>query len=381
MVVYGVDQLSEYARCFKGKRLGLLTSSSGRNSALRSSVDLFSETCDLRALYAPEHGIRGAMGAGDVFSSSIDEKTGVPVFSLYQKDQKRLTREMLANVDAVVYDIQDVGARFYTYLTTLLYTLEDCAAFCRELIVLDRPNPLGGTVIEGPGLSDACKSFIGCYDLPIRHGLTNGEFARMANAEQRLGCLLTVVPLKGWARDRLFCDTGNLWVTPSPSLPYFEQALIYPGTCLFEGTNVSEGWGTSNPFAMIGAPYLQGEKLCDVMNAKGLEGVLFTPAAFVPTASKYAGVPCEGVQIHVTQPPAYQAFTVGIELLYAIRELYPNDLVFNAPVCEGTPPMIDLLSGSSDIRLGKKTSAQLLAEASSYCRQYQNRAQKFYLYQ
>ena len=140
MVVYGVDQLSEYARCFKGKRLGLLTSSSGRNSALRSSVDLFSETCDLRALYAPEHGIRGAMGAGDVFSSSIDEKTGVPVFSLYQKDQKRLTREMLANVDAVVYDIQDVGARFYTYLTTLLYTLEDCAAFCRELIVLDRPK-------------------------------------------------------------------------------------------------------------------------------------------------------------------------------------------------------------------------------------------------
>lgn len=132
---------------------------------------------------------------------------------------------------------------------------------------------------------------------------------------------------------------------------------------------------------MIGAPYLQGEKLCDVMNAKGLEGVLFTPAAFVPTASKYAGVPCEGVQIHVTQPPAYQAFTVGIELLYAIRELYPNDLVFNAPVCEGTPPMIDLLSGSGNIRLGKKTSAQLLAEASSYCRQYQNRAQKFYLYQ
>lgn len=380
MVAYGIDQLREYAHVFRGKRLGLLTSSSGRDSALRSSVDLLGEAYDLRALYAPEHGIRGAMEAGDEFSSSVDEKTGVPVFSLYQKDQKRLTQKMLENVDAVVYDIQDVGARFYTYLTTLLYTLQDCASYGRELIVLDRPNPLGGTMVEGCGLTQTCKSFVGCYDLPIRYGLTAGEFATMVNEEQGLHCRLIVIPVKGWTRRQLFCDTGNLWITPSPSLPYFEQAMVYPGTCLLEGTNLSEGRGTPNPFALVGAPYIQGERLCQAMNQKGLTGVLFTSAAFIPTASKHAGVPCEGVQLHVTQPYAYQAFTVGMELLYTVREMYPKAFAFNAPLCEGTPPTIDLLSGSSDIRLGVKTKAQLLDEALEYCRQFQERAQTFYLY-
>ncbi len=230
----------------------------------------------------------------------------------------------METLDAVVYDIQDLGTRFYTFISTLLYVMEDCAAAGRELIVLDRPAPLDGVTVEGGLLEPEYRSFVGAYPLCIRYGLTAGELACMVNAEQKLGCRLTVVPCTGWERTRLFSETGNLWMMPSMGIPHFSTALVYPGTCLFEGTNVSEGRGTACPFEMIGAPFVDGAALAGAMNREGLPGVIFTAACFTPYASKHKGEPCEGVLLHVSDAHAFRPVRTGVTLLYRIREMWPR---------------------------------------------------------
>lgn len=248
MVLNGIDRYQEYSGLFQGKRVGLITSPSGMDREFRSAISLLNDICDLRALFSPEHGVRGSMGAGELVDAYEDPYTKIPVYSLYRKDSKRLTSEMLDLVDLVVYDIQDVGCRYYTFIYTMLYALEDCAKAGKEFVVLDRINPLGGSVTEGNILPKEFESFVGAYPLCMRYGLTVGEFARMANEEQGWNAKLTVVPCQGWKRGMLFPETGRPWIAPTMGIPRFETALLYPGACLLEGTNLSEGRGTTAPF-------------------------------------------------------------------------------------------------------------------------------------
>lgn len=345
MVKNGIDCIGDYSKLFSGKRLGMITSVSGVDVRLQSSIQILHNQYGLSALFGPEHGVRGDKAAGEMVDTYNDPHTGVPVYSLYRKDSKRLTPEMLAGVDAVVYDIQDLGVRFYTFISTLIYAMEDCAANGKELIVLDRLDPLGGDVVEGNLLEPEYSSFVGAYPLPMRYGLTAGELATMVNHAQGIGCNLTVVPCQGWKRSQLFSDTGNLWMMPSLGIPRFDTAVIYAGTCIFEGTNLSEGRGTSCPFEIIGAPYIDGYQLSHHMNDKGLPGVLFTPAYFTPSTSKHSGVACQGVHLHVTDAHAYQSVRTGTALLYAVRSLYAQDFAFLPPVREGGRSFIQLLGG------------------------------------
>jgi len=379
LILNGIDRPERWLGLLSGQRVGLLTSAAGLNAQLQRNLDaLMSAGVRVTTLFGPEHGIRGDAAAGNDVAAGTDPRTNLPVFSLYRKESKRFTENMLRDVDVVVYDMADVGARFYTYITTLLYTVEDCGRTHVPLVVLDRVNPLGGAVIEGCALAADCHSFIGDYDLPIRYGLTAGEFAMMVNAERRCGCDLTVVPVAGWRRHQLHCDTGLPWIPPSPALQHFENALLYPGTCLLEGVNVSEGRGTADPFLLIGAPYIDGERLAEHMNSLSLPGVAFIPAHFTPAERKYAGVACSGVKILLTDAHACFSVTVGVRLLDAIRSLWPSDFAFLPPGQEFDRPALDLLSGNDRLRRGQ-SAHEWLGEAQADCAAFAKRCLPYHL--
>ncbi len=377
----GIDCIGDYAAILQGKRLGLVTSVSGVGRDFTSSVDILHSAYHLTALYGPEHGVRGAADAGAAVESYTDPDTGLPVHSLYRKDSKHFTQEMLADIDALVYDIQDVGTRYYTYISTLLYALGDCAKYGKELIVLDRINPLGGSIIEGNVLREEYKSFVGAYPLCTRYGLTAGEFARMANAEQALCCNLSVVPCAGWKRSTLFSQNDLCWMMPSLGIPRFETALLYPGTCIFEGTNVSEGRGTSCPFELIGAPWVNARALTAAMSARALAGVAFTAAYFTPSASKHAGQPCEGVHIHITDAHAFRAVETAYTLLYTLRDLYPDAFAFLPPVRSGSRPFISLLAGSGVFEGEPPALAALLEGFAQDEKAFLRRKEAYHLYE
>lgn len=366
MVLNGIDCIKEYLPKLRRKRLGLITSPTGLTRNFVPTIDILHKHCTLTALFSPEHGVRGEFGAGAMVETYTDADTGIPVYSLYRKDSKRLSDEMLGKVDAVVYDIQDVGTRYYTFISTLLYALEDCAKAGKELIVLDRINPLNGITIEGGILKEECHSFVGAYPLTARYGLTAGELAKMAAKQQKLDVALTVIPCKNWERTMLFPDTGLSWVMPSLGIPTFETALLYPGTCLFEGTNLSEGRGTTAPFHIIGAPFIHAKALADAMNALKISGVFFRPVYFQPTASKFSGEHCGGVYIHITDRNAVRSMEVGVRLLFKIKELYPEHFAFLPPRAEGGRAFIDLLSGGDSLRKADGADSVLAAfEAQS----------------
>ncbi len=377
----GIDCIGDYAAILQGKRLGLVTSVSGVGRDFTSSVDILHSAYHLTALYGPEHGVRGAADAGAAVESYTDPDTGLPVHSLYRKDSKHFTQEMLADIDALVYDIQDVGTRYYTYISTLLYALGDCAKYGKELIVLDRINPLGGSIIEGNVLREEYKSFVGAYPLCTRYGLTAGEFARMANAEQALCCNLSVVPCAGWKRSTLFSQNDLCWMMPSLGIPRFETALLYPGTCIFEGTNVSEGRGTSCPFELIGAPWVNARALTAAMSARALAGVAFTAAYFTPSASKHAGQPCEGVHIHITDAHAFRAVETAYTLLYTLRDLYPDAFAFLPPVRSGSRPFISFLAGSGVFEGEPPALAALLEGFAQDEKAFLRRKEAYHLYE
>lgn len=379
MVKNGIDCVAQYRKAFQGKRLGLVTSISGVNNRLRSSIEVLHKEFGLTALFAPEHGVRGNLGAGDLVEDAFDPYTNLPVYSLYRKDSKKLTAEMLESVDAVIYDIQDLGVRYYTYISTMLHTMEACAAAQKELIILDRLNPLGDKA-EGNCLKSGYESFIGSYPLCMRYGLTVGELAGMVNTERKLGCRLTVIPCEGWIRTSLFPDTGNIWMMPSPNMPRFETALLYPGTCLFEGTNLSEGRGTAAPFEMIGASFVNAIHLVTAMNAKYLKGVLFSPAYFRPSASKFQGEECEGVHIHVTDPEQLQAAETGLELLYTIREMYGEQFAYLSPLKEGSRSPIELLFGSDELLKGTIDKDELIEEYRLDSEAFSERKKAYHIY-
>lgn len=376
----GIDNIFKYSELFLGKRIGLITSISGVNNQLESTIEIIYKNFDLKVLFGPEHGVRGDKDAGEMVDYYIDESTNLPVYSLYRKNSKHLTKEMLDMFDVLVYDIQDLGVRYYTFISTLIYAMEDCAKEGKRLIVLDRPNPLGGSVVEGNVLDSDYKSFIGAHPIATRYGLTVGELALMVNEEKKLGCNLVIVPCTGWKRKEMFPQTDQIWVMPSLGIPRFDTALLYAGTCLAEGTNLSEGRGTSCPFEVLGAPYIRAQELLEKIKEKKLEGVNFTPAYFTPTSSKHKGVFCNGVHIHITDYEKYQSYKTGLTILEIIRDTYPNEFKFLDASEGNKKPFIDLLSGNNSFQDKNWTVEKVLENNKEELEEFKLRKEKYHIY-
>ncbi|MFE5323426.1 exo-beta-N-acetylmuramidase NamZ domain-containing protein [Paenibacillus sp. NPDC056579] len=351
-VVTGADRLLSLEKeVIGGLRIGLLTNPTGITSRFESLIDVCGSASSavLTALFACEHGIRGEKQAGVLFEDETDPLLGIPVFSLYGTNKKP-TEEMMSTVDAVIFDIQDLGVRFYTYLTTLAYMLEACAQYGKRLVVLDRPNPLGGIVCEGGLLQPGFESMVGAGPVPFRTGLTIGEFARYFNSRLEKPCELQVIPMLNWRRGMEYPATGLPWLMPSPNMPTMDTVRVYAGHCLFEGTNVSEGRGTTRPFELIGAPWIDGRRLCERMSRLQLPGVHYHPVTFTPMFSKHQGQLCGGVQAFVTSPGSYRSVMSALYLLHTVIDMHPTEFEWIAPFKEGRKPFIDYLSGSDAVR-------------------------------
>jgi len=348
MIKVGIERFLEVKSLFEGERVGLITNPTGVLKDFTSTIDILADHTDLRALYAPEHGVRGDLQAGERLETYTDEKTGVPVYSLYGATKKP-TAEMLSDIDVLCFDIQDVGARFYTYIYTMAYAMMAAKENGKRFIVFDRPNPVGGEVVEGNILDLDFRSFVGYYELPQRHGLTVGELANYFNQKYEIGCDLEVVEMEGYIRAMHYDILERPWVMPSPNIPTTDTLYAFLATCVFEGTNLSEGRGTARPFHIIGAPWLDHETVIKKINAYDLPGVMFRPLYFTPTFQKHKGELCRGIELHITDKFLFNPVETGFILLYLIRET--NDaFAFNAPYKEGMHPMIDLLTGTDSIR-------------------------------
>ncbi len=327
-VLNGVDVLkAENFRRLAGRRVGLVTNHTGITADGETTIDLLASAKNLSlvALFSPEHGIRGTLDQA-VIKSDRDQKTGLPIYSLYG-ETNRPTGEMLEGIDTLVYDIQDVGVRFYTYETTLAYVLEEAAKRKIKVVVLDRVNPINGWMVEGPALDKEVASFVGYFPgSPIRHGMTVGELALLFNEEKQIRADLTVVPIAGWRRDLWFDDTNMPWVNPSPNMRNLLQAMLYPGIGAIEYSNLSVGRGTDTPFQQVGAPWIDGRRLAARLNARQIPGVTFYPTWFTPTSSKYQGERCGGVFIVITDREALRPVRVGVEVAAAIHGLYGDQL-------------------------------------------------------
>lgn len=323
--------LKDEKNVLSGKKVGLITNPTGIDSKLTSIVDLLHDDPDinLTALFGPEHGVRGDAQAGASVEYYIDEKTGLPVYSLYGKTKKP-TPEMLKDVEVLVFDIQDVGTRYYTYIYTMAYAMEAAKENDIPFIVLDRPNPQGGESVDGPVLEPEFSSFVGLYPIPLKHGMTVGELATFFNKEYKIGADLKVIKMKGWKRDMDYDDTGLPFVLPSPNMPTVSTTFVYPATGLIEGTNVSEGRGTTKPFELIGAPYINSGELAGKLNALRLPGVKFRAASFTPTFSKHAGKLSHGVEVYITDREEFKAVPTGLHIIKTIQDLYPGDFEFLA---------------------------------------------------
>jgi uncharacterized protein YbbC (DUF1343 family) len=326
----GIDVLLHHRLdLIKGKNVGLITNPTGVNRDLVSDIDLIAHApgVHLVALFGPEHGIRGAQQAGAQVGPYRDTQTGTPVYSLYGKDREP-TPQMLKGVDVLVFDIQPVGTRFYTYLYTMADAMKAAVKAHIPFVVLDRPDPLGGVEVQGPVLEPSYASFVGQYPIALRYGMTVGELATLFNAEFHIGADLTVVTMRGWKRSMYYDDTPLPFVMPSPNMPTPTTALVYPGFGLVEGTNVSEGRGTTRPFELIGAPWIDAAKLAAALNEKHLPGARFRPVHFTPTFSKYEGTLCNGVQVHVLDRQAFNPVVAGLTTIETIHGLYPNEFEF-----------------------------------------------------
>ncbi len=333
-----------------GLRVALLACPSSVDGDLRSSVERLHRhpAVNLVALFGPEHGIRGDAQAGSAVASATDFRTGLPVYSLYGETQKP-TAELLRGVDVIIIDLQDAGVRFYTFLATALHVMRAAKAARVTVILLDRPAPINGNRIEGPILDPAYTSFVGPYPLPIRYGMTLGEVARLVN-ERDIGCDLMVIALRGWSRSQWFDETGLPFIPSSPNLPTLDAVTLYPGTCLIEGANLSEGRGTTRPFEYIGAPWIDAESLADQLNDLSLAGVRFRPVYFVPTFSKHQGELCAGVHIYVTKRETCQPVSAMLHVLQTLKRRYPDNFAWRQAWSEGARPPIDLLWGSDRLR-------------------------------
>ena len=309
-VYLGIDLIDENLELFQDKRVGLITNPTGVNSEYRSTIDVLYEKVNLVSLFAPEHGIRGNAAAGATIGGEVDVITGLKVNSIYGSTLKP-TKKMMDEIDVLCIDIQDVGARFYTYIYTMAYAMQACAEYGKTFVVFDRPNPIGNRV-DGNYLESDYSSFIGLYEIITRHGMTMGELALMFNTEFGIGCDLHVVKMKDYNPTLYIDETTAPWINPSPNMPTLDTATVYTGTCYFEGVNLSEGRGTTKPFEFIGAPFVDPYAWSDKLNSLGLEGVYFRPMYFTPTFEDHANKVCGGVQVHVTDRDKFDAVIIAV---------------------------------------------------------------------
>jgi uncharacterized protein YbbC (DUF1343 family) len=336
----------------RGLAVGLVCNPAAVDRHLRHAADLLhGGGVRLASLFGPEHGARGDAQYMAAVEEERDRRTGAPVHSLYGRGAASLrpAPEHLRGLDALVFDLQDVGSRWYTFQATMLLCMEAAAAAGVSFVVLDRPNPLGGLLVEGPALRPGFESFCGMHDVAVRHGMTVGELAGLYRAERRIDVELTVIRCRGWRRGMPAAETGLPWVMPSPNMPTPETALVYPGACLLEGTNLSEGRGTTRPFELAGAPWLDADRLAAALEAERLPGVRFRSASFVPAWDKHAGTRCHGVQIHVADASAFRPFRTGVALAAAARAQDPGRFRWRAESYEFVEgvPAFDLLCGSA----------------------------------
>jgi len=380
----GIDVLlMEKLDLIEGKRIGLVTNHTGVTESLEWTVDALHRhpKVKLTCLFGPEHGIRGDIQDTDKIDSFTDSRTGLPVFSLYGEHYKPVP-DMMRNMDAFVFDIQDVGARYYTYIATMNRCMEAAAEQGLDFMVLDRPNPINGVNVEGNILEERYRSFVGERPIPIRYGMTHGELAVMFNKEFGIGCKLNVVKAKGWKRKMWYDETGLPWVTTSPNLPTLDTATVYPGTCLIEGINVSEGRGTTKPFEMIGAPWIDGFKLRERLTDQKLPGVSFRALCFVPTFGKYTRELCRGVQLHVYDRKRFKPVLTGLKLIKAIMDLHPGKMEFRKG-WRDEDYSFDLLSGTDRIRkslLDGEEPEEIEKSWAKGLKDYESRRRKYMLY-
>ncbi len=344
----GLDNVANHRSLFAGRRIGIIANHTAYDRQGRFIVDVFRDIdgAQVVALFSPEHGLYGVEEAGETIDDRRDPKYGLPVHSLYGRTRKP-TPQMLEGIDVLVFDIQDVGVRFYTYISTMSLAMEAAAECGKRFVVLDRPNPIGGTKVEGPILEPSLASFVGMHAIPVRHGLTVGELARMIDGRGWLAggvhVDLSVVPMTGWDRAMWHDHTGLVFRKPSPNMPDLETATVYPGLCLLEGTNVSEGRGTTMPFRQFGAPWIDGAKLAARLNGLNLTGLKFHATTFTPTASKHQGLLCSGVRIEVTDRDRLEPFWSGVRIINEIARMAPEKFEWRAD-------HFDRLCGTAAIR-------------------------------
>ena len=350
-------------RPLRGRRVGAIVNPTSVDRTFRHLADLLAtaEGVRLVSLFGPEHGVRGEAQYLEPVAAATDARTGVPVHSLYGStvESLRPRREWLDGLDVVVFDVQDVGARYYTYLATMSLALEACAAAGVAFVVLDRPNPIGGEVVEGNHVGERFRSFVGLHDIPARHGMTAGELARLLNGELGWGADLTVVPCQGWSRRMRWGDTGLHFIPPAPNMPTPDTALVYPGMCLLEGTNLSEGRGTCRPFEQLGAPWLDAPGLAEALTRMKLPGLAVRPAHFIPTFDKHQGRSCAGVFLHVIDAGAFRPVRTGLAAVMAARRLAPGEFAWRSEAYEFITdvPAFDLLAGTDAVRLAVEAGA------------------------
>lgn len=386
---FGADQFfPDHLNLIKNKKLGIVTNHTALLFNGIHLVDTLHSIKDVRitALFGPEHGIRGDNPAGEKISHGIDSKTGILVYSLYGKDKKP-TKEMLKNVDMLIFDIQDIGARFYTYISTLFYIIQAAGENNIPLIILDRPNPINGIYVDGPIRKKELTSFVGIAPLPITHGMTVGELAKYFVGEKLVGdnldIDLKVVKMKNWDRNLFYDRFYSTWLRPSPNIPSLEAAIVYPGTCLIEGTNISEGRGTDSPFLTIGAPFINSTELIEELFRQNIKGVTLSPISFTPveiqgvaTNPKYKDELCNGIKIKVDDRNKFESVKFGIKLICALQKLYPNEFKFR-------DESFDRLCGDKVVResiLSGKSADEIIESYQEELKQFEEIRKKYLLY-
>ena len=387
-VQLGIEKLlTSPPRWLGDKRIGLLTNQSSVDSTLNNTVDLLVQSYPktVKALFGPQHGFRGEKQDNMVESQDfIHPRFNIPVFSLYGASRVP-TKEMLDLVDILLIDLQDIGTRVYTFITTLAYCLTAAQEQGKKVVVLDRPNPIGGTGVEGNLLKDEFRSFVGVYPLPMRHGLTIGETARIFNTRYQIGCDLEVIPMEGWNRTMCFQETGLYWIPPSPNMPSPATALVYPGQVILEGTNLSEGRGTTTPFEIFGAPFIDPYQLKSKLEKKDLPGIHLREVFFQPTFHKWHDEVCGGLQIHITGPDAYKPYVTSLTIIQEIHSLYPSNFSWRLPPYEYEEEKmpIDLITGDGSIREAIEKNRdinQLEASWKEELDQFREMAEHHFLY-
>ncbi len=386
-VLTGLENLYRNPRTsLLGKRLGLLANPASINFDFTHAAKMINRIYpgQLKALFSPQHGFHAEKQDNMIESDHfIDPQFQIPVFSLYST-ARIPTREMFDYIDVLIIDLQDVGTRVYTFIYTISYCLEAAELYDKKVIILDRPNPVGGVAIEGNILQTACASFVGRFPIPMRHGLTVGEIATFFNNELKAGCDLRVIPMKGWKREMLFSDTALPWIPPSPNLPTPASALLYPGQVIWEGTNISEGRGTTQPFEIFGAPFLDTMQFIDAVQPR-ISGAVLRPLAFEPTSGKWQGEICHGFQIHVVSPNEYKPYRTSLLMLQQIIQMYPDQFQWKQPPYEYEYEQLPM-----DLILGDKTLRRLIEKGEDIhtleaswqedLQKFQQLSREFYLY-